>query len=100
MRHGDWESSALEIYTGTPSGRGRELYAALRSLAGGEAAGRFLARLISIVALAASPREMRRELRYLANHDPRTDLGEVVRDLRAQRGARAMAIQTAMGDFA
>ena len=99
MRHGDWELTALEIATGTRSDAGRKRYGALRSAAGGDGPGRFLARLISIVAQAASPREMRRELRYLANHDPRTDLAEIVRDLRAREGGRARAIQTAMEEF-
>lgn len=109
MRHGDWAGKMLEMFSAVGRGRGpleRAQSYSHRAGAIDECArergvpGDFLRRLVSIVEESESPRQMRRELGYLADYDEREDLGEVVRDLRSRRGATDDAIQTAMGDFA
>jgi len=105
VRHGDWFGALRHIWKA--HGRG--------SLKGAEAWQRraphleeycletgmdpvFLRRLVAIAEEMPTRRAMRRELKYLANFDPRTDLAEIVRDLRANKGTDAPSIQTSMED--
>jgi len=107
IRHGDWSGIGRHlwsVYGRKPlkvAASYKKRWPHLREYCAGAGVDEtFLARLISIVEESPSRRRMRHELRYLANYDPRTDLAEVVRDLRAQKGADAPVIQTTVEEFA